>query len=83
MRSPIFIIALLLYRGCTTLFPERNMAEWYAFDVKARKKVRIKDPVFKQLRNGRWAVTGESEETGIKVFRFLSKEEVEKFVQRK
>lgn len=83
MRSPIFIIALLLYRGRNTLFPERNMAEWYAFDVKARKKVRIKDPVFKQLRNGRWAVTGESEETGIKVFRFLSKEEVEKFVQRK
>ena len=54
--------------------------EWYAFDVKARKKVRILDPQFVQLKNGRWAVTGRSEETGIKVFRFLSKEEVEKYI---
>lgn len=58
------------------------MAEWYAFDVKARKKVRIKDPRFVQLKNGRWAVTGTSGETGIKVFRFLSKEEVEKYVTK-
>ncbi|MCD6358147.1 MAG: hypothetical protein DRK00_03840 [Thermoprotei archaeon] len=57
--------------------------EWYAFDVKARKKVRIINPQFVQLKNGRWAVTGQSEETGIKVFRFLSKEEVEKYVLKK
>lgn len=56
--------------------------EWYAFDVKARKKVRIINPQFVQLKNGRWAVTGQSEETGIKVFRFLSKEEVEKYVMK-
>ncbi|MCS7104474.1 MAG: hypothetical protein NZ954_02770 [Thermofilaceae archaeon] len=58
------------------------MSEWYAFDVKARKRVRIKNPEFKQLKNGRWAVTGISEETGIKVFRFLSKEEVEKHIKK-
>ncbi|RLE67440.1 MAG: hypothetical protein DRJ43_07415 [Thermoprotei archaeon] len=57
--------------------------EWYAFDVKARKKVKILNPEFVQLKNGRWAVTGQSEATGIKVFRFLSKEEVEKYVLKK
>jgi len=50
--------------------------------VKARKKVRIIDPQVIQLKNGRWAVTGKSEATGIKVFRFLSKEEVEKHVKK-
>ncbi|MCD6208889.1 MAG: hypothetical protein J7J67_01695 [Thermoproteales archaeon] len=54
------------------------MAEWTAFDVKAKKKVKIKDPKFVKLKNNRWAVTGISSETGIKVFRFLSKAEVEK-----
>jgi len=58
------------------------MVEWFAFDVKARKKVRIIDPQVIQLKNGRWAVTGKSEATGIKVFRFLSKEEVEKHVKK-
>jgi len=66
-----------------TISRGRNMVEWFAFDVKARKKVRIKNPQFVQLKNGRWAVTGQSEETGIKVFRFLSKEEVEKHVPKK
>ncbi len=53
------------------------MAEWYAFDVKAKKKVRIQNPTFKKLKNGRWAVVGTSPETGIKVVRFLSKKELE------
>lgn len=61
----------------------KNMVEWQAFDVKARKKVKINNPQFIQLKNGRWAVTGTSAETGIKVFRFLSKEEVEKYVKKK
>jgi len=59
-----------------------EVVEWYAFDVKARKKVKIKNPEFVKLKNGRWAVTGKSAETGIKVFRFLSKEEVEKYVKK-
>jgi hypothetical protein len=54
------------------------MAEkWYAFDVKAKKKVEIKNPSFQKMKNGRWAVVGTSPETGIKVVRFLSKKEVE------
>ncbi len=53
------------------------MSVWEAFDVKAKKKVKIKDPQFVKLKNNRWAVTGISEETGIKVYRFLSKKEVE------
>ncbi|MGC9116654.1 MAG: hypothetical protein ACP5ID_03480 [Conexivisphaera sp.] len=55
------------------------MVDWEAFDVKARKKVKILDPEIKQLKNGRWAVVGKSAETGIKVFRFLTKAEVEKY----
>lgn len=58
------------------------MAEWEAFDVKARKRVKILNPEFVQLKNGRWAVVGKSSETGIRVFRFLTKEEVEKYVKK-
>ena len=56
-----------------------KMSTWEAFDVKARKKVKIIDPEIKQLKNGRWAVVGKSAETGIKVFRFLTKAEAEKY----
>ncbi len=59
------------------------MVEWTAFDVKARKKVKVVSPEFKQLRNGRWAVVGKSSETGIKVFRFLTKDEVAKYAKKK
>ena len=58
------------------------MAEWEAFDVKAKKKVKIKNPQFVKLKNNRWAVTGISEETGIKVYRFLSKKEVEELKKK-
>ncbi len=58
------------------------MVEWEAFDVKARKKVKIVNPEIKQLKNGRWAVVGKSAETGITVFRFLTKEEAEKYAKK-
>jgi len=58
------------------------MAVWEAFDVKAKKKVKIKNPQFVKLKNNRWAVTGISEETGIKVYRFLSKKEVEELKKK-
>jgi len=51
--------------------------KWMAFDVKAKKKVEIKNPQFVKMKNNRWAVVGTSPETGIKVVRFLSKKEVE------
>ena len=47
-----------------------NMAEWYAYDLKAKKKVKILNP--RVVKMGvRYAVTGESEATGIPVFRFV------------
>jgi len=46
------------------------MVDWYAYDLKAKKKVKILNP--RVVRMGvRYAVTGESEETGIPVFRFV------------
>ena len=36
-----------------------------AYDVKARKKVQIKDPKVVQLKNGRYAIKGTSSETGL------------------
>jgi len=52
-----------------------GMTEWEAYDVKARKKVKILDPKIVQLKNKRWAVVGTSHVTGIKVVRILSKED--------
>lgn len=46
------------------------MTDWYAYDLKAKKKVKILNP--RVVKMGvRYAVTGESEETGIPVFRFV------------
>ena len=46
---------------------------WYvmveAYDVKARKKVQIKDPKVVQMKNGRYAIKGTSPDTGITVMR--------------
>ena len=59
------------------------MVEFEAFDVKARKKVKIKDPEIVTLKNGRIAVRGKSPVTGITVYRILSKEEAEKLQKKK
>ncbi|RLG78771.1 MAG: hypothetical protein DRO10_02180 [Thermoprotei archaeon] len=58
------------------------MADWIAFDVKAKEKVKIKNPKFQKMKNGRWAVVGTSPKTGIKVVRFLSKKEVEDLAKK-
>ena len=50
--------------------------DYTAYDVKAKKKVKINDPKVVKMKNGRWAISGKSSETGTKVFRILSKEEV-------
>jgi hypothetical protein len=54
------------------------MKEYEAYDVKARKKVKILEPKLVQLKNSRWAVKGKSDATGLTVFRILGKAEAEK-----
>ncbi|MFZ0183603.1 MAG: hypothetical protein WBV92_04310 [Nitrosotalea sp.] len=54
------------------------MTEWEAYDVKARKKVKILDPEIVQLKNKRWAVVGKSSVTGIRVVRILGNDEASK-----
>ena len=53
--------------------------EWLAYDVKARKKVKMEDPKLVTLKNGRKAVKGTSPETGIALFRIISAEQAKKF----
>ena len=53
--------------------------EWMAYDVKARKKVKIQDPKLVTLKNGKMAIKGKSPETGIGLFRIVSKEQAKKF----
>ncbi|AFH42693.1 hypothetical protein IOK49_04190 [Fervidicoccus fontis] len=57
--------------------------EFEAFDVKARKKVKLINPEVVTLKNGRVAVRGKSPETGITIYRILSKAEAEKLQQKK
>lgn len=52
--------------------------EYTAYDVKAKKKVKIQNPKPVKMKNGRWAVKGTSPATGISVFRILSAEESKK-----
>ena len=49
--------------------------DFTAYDVKAKKTIKIQDPKVVKMKNGRLAVTGKSPATGIKVYRILSKEE--------
>jgi hypothetical protein len=44
---------------------------WEAYDVKAKKKVKIQNPKAVKMKNGKWAVKGTSPITGIKVFRIV------------
>jgi hypothetical protein len=46
--------------------------EYTAYDVKAKKKVKIVDPKVVKMKNGRYAVKGKSPATGINVYRILS-----------
>jgi hypothetical protein len=60
----------LIYADCRP-----RAMELTAYDVKAKKKVKIENPKVVKMKNGRWAVTGKSAVTGNKVYRILSKEE--------
>jgi hypothetical protein len=51
--------------------------EFTAYDVKAKKMVKILNPQVVKMKNGRPAVKGKSSETGINVYRILSKKESE------
>ena len=44
-----------------------------AYDIKARKKVSMKDPQPYLMKNGSWALKGTSSETGIKLFKIVGK----------
>jgi len=44
---------------------------WEAYDVRAKKKVKIQNPKAVMMKNGKWAVKGTSPITGVKVCRFV------------
>jgi len=44
-----------------------------AYDVAAKKKVHILKPQAVKLKNGTWAIKGDSSATGNKVFRLVGK----------
>ena len=44
-----------------------------AYDIKARKKVSMKDPQPYLMKNGSWALKGTSSETGIKLFKIVGR----------
>ena len=50
------------------------MVEWTAYDVKARKKVKIQNPKVVKMKNGRWAIKGTSLLTGNTIFRIAGTE---------
>lgn len=51
-----------------------RMVEYTAYDVKAKKKVKIQNPKVVKLKNGRWAIKGTSPVTGNTVFRIAGNE---------
>ena len=53
------------------LIESETNVTWEAYDVKAKKKVKIQNPKAVIMKNGKWAVRGTSPITGVKVFRFV------------
>jgi len=53
---------------------ELGMADYTAYDVKARKKVKIQNPKVVKMKNGRYAIKGTSPLTGNTVFRIAGTE---------
>ena len=51
------------------------MSEVYAYDIKARKKVSMKNPQPYLMKNGTWALKGTSSETGITMFKIVGKKQ--------
>ena len=50
------------------------MSKIEAYDVKAHKKVTMKNPQPYLMKNGSWALKGTSSETGIVLFRIVGRE---------
>jgi predicted nucleic acid-binding Zn ribbon protein len=53
------------------LIESETNVTWEAYDVKAKKKVKIQNPKAVMMKNGKWAIRGTSPITGVKVFRFV------------
>ena len=53
------------------LIESETNVTWEAYDVKAKKKVKIQNPKVIMMKNGKWAVKGTSPITGVKVFRIV------------
>ena len=53
------------------LIESETNVTWVAYDVKAKKKVKIQNPKAVMMKNGKWAIKGTSPITGVKVFRFV------------
>jgi len=53
------------------LIESETNVTWEAYDVKAKKKVKIQNPKAVMMKNGKWAIKGTSPITGVKVFRFV------------
>ena len=49
------------------------MSRIKAYDVKARKKVTMKNPQPYLMKNGSWALKGTSSETGISLFKIVGR----------
>lgn len=50
------------------------MSNIEAYDIKARKKVSMKNPQPYLMKNGSWALKGTSAETGIILFKIVGRE---------
>ena len=50
------------------------MSKIEAYDIKARKKVLMKNPHPYLMKNGSWAVKGTSAETGINLFKIVGRQ---------
>jgi len=53
------------------LIESETNVTWEAYDVRAKKKVKIQNPKAVMMKNGKWAVKGTSPITGVKVCRFV------------
>ena len=51
-----------------------HMSKIEAYDIKARKKVSMKNPRPYLMKNGSWALKGTSAETGINLFKIVGRQ---------
>ena len=58
------------------------MSRIEAYDIKARRKVTMKNPQPYLMKNGSWALKGTSSETGIVLFRIVGRKKPKSFQTR-